>query len=370
MDPTPVGGAPLLVTADVDLTDELLRLAAAAGVTPQVLTDPERARGHWWRAACVVVGADSAEQVAALGLGRRADVWLVARVAASTASASPNADGVPAELWRLGVVIHADHVVTLPDGQDWLVRHLSDAVDAPSERAVTMGLIGARGGAGASTLAAALALQAARDAKAVLLVDADPLGGGIELVMGCESSTGLRWPEVAATQGRVGAGALREALPVVDGVSVLSWDRGDARSVEPDTMRAMVDAGRRGFDLVVLDLPRRLDDAAVEACASADILLLVCTADVRAAAGAGRQLGLLRTLCGDLRLVVRRSAGTGVAVDDLAATLRLPLLGQVSTQRGLERSVNEGLGPLVRGRFGSQCRRLLDTVAQPVAGAA
>ena len=54
--------------------------------------------------------------------------------------------------------------------------------------------------------------------------------------------------------------------------------------------------------------------------------------------------------------------------DDLAATLELPLAGQISTQRGLDRCVNEGLGPMVRRQFGAQCERLLASVVPaPVA---
>ncbi len=288
-------GPPLVVTADADLLAELMRLCAAASVTPVVVSDAARARADWWRASCVLVGSDLADGVAGLGSGRRDDVVLV--------TARPES----ADLWRHGVAIHAEHVVVLPDGERWLVDRLADSVDERRPRALTLGIVGGCGGAGASTLAAALSLRAAREGHDVLLIDADPLGGGIELVLGCEAASGLRWPEVAATQGRVRATALREALPEAEGIAVLSWDRAEVTDVEPSTMRAMVTAGQRGADLVVVDLPRRFDDAVVEAVALSDTVLLVCTGDVRAAASAERQLQRLRVLCGDIRLVVRRS---------------------------------------------------------------
>ena len=351
----PLTGQPLVLTADENLLSELMRLCAAANVAPLVVADPGKARADWWRASCVLVGSDRAEDVAGLAFQRRSDVWLVGREPESSA------------LWRLGVKVGADHVVVLPSDQSWLVERMSDAVDTPSGRALTIGVVGGRGGAGASTLAAGLALQAARTNRRVLLIDADSLGGGIELLLGCEAVEGLRWPEVAATQGRVTATALREALPGADGVAVLSWDRGDESHVEPAAMRAMIGAGQRGFDVVLADLPRRLDDAAVEAVAMADLLVIVCTGDVRVAASAERQLATLRLLCGDIRLVVRQASGADVCADDLAATLQLPLAGEIATQRGLERSVNEGLGPVIRGRFGFQCRRLLAALTRPAA---
>ncbi len=350
MERLPPAGPPLIVTADAGLLADLMRLCAAASVSPEVISDPAQARGQWWRAVCVIVGDDVSDAVAELELPRRNDVLLV-----TSHPESP-------EVWRRGMAVRADRVVALPQGQDWLVSRLADFVDGRGARALTVGLVGGCGGAGASTLAAGLALRAARDGHRVLLIDADPLGGGIELLLGCEEADGLRWPEVAATQGRVSASALRDALPGADGVAVLSWSHGTAAEIEPATMRAMVSAGQRGSVLVVIDLPRALDVAAAEAVGLLDTLLLVCTGEVRVAASAQRQLASLRLLCGDIRLVVRRRAPADLPADDLADSLRLPLAGSVVTQRGLARGINEGFGPTARGRFGAQCGRLLDAV--------
>ncbi len=346
--PSPAG--PLVVSGDAGLVADLMRLCAAASVTPQLVDDPGQARSVWWRASCVLVGADRADAVANLAPGRRDGVVLVAREPESV------------DVWRLAMAVRAERLALLPTAQTWLVELLTDTVDGSGGRAATVAVIGGRGGAGASTLAACLALRAAKSGLSALLVDADPLGGGIELLLGCESAHGLRWPEVAATQGRVSAAALREALPDVDGVAVLSCGRAEPSSVDPVTMRVMLGAAQRGSDLVLVDVPRRLDEAAMEAVVVADTVLLLCTGDVRVAASAERQLIMLRLLCGDIRLVVRRTQGADVLAADLASILELPLAGEISTQRGLDRCVNEGLGPLVRGQFGAQCARLLATV--------
>ena len=56
--------APLIITRDETLLDELLRLAAAAGVTPEVAPDPAAALRGWSAAPLVLVGADVAAELA------------------------------------------------------------------------------------------------------------------------------------------------------------------------------------------------------------------------------------------------------------------------------------------------------------------
>lgn len=50
------------------------------------------------------------------------------------------------------------------------------------------------------------------------------------------------------------------------------------------------------------------------------------------------------------------------AAYDIADSLRLPLAGSLVSRRSVSRCINEGLGPVARGRFGAQCGRLLDAV--------
>ena len=116
--------------------------------------------------------------------------------------------------------------------------------------------MGGCGGAGASLFAAALA-QAATDA---LLVDLDPWGGGIDLLLGGETDPGLALAGPGVRGGRLNWSALRDALPRSPASAVLSGTR---RGYEMDAGRGRrrLDAGRRGGVTVVCDLPRRLTDA-------------------------------------------------------------------------------------------------------------
>jgi secretion/DNA translocation related CpaE-like protein len=336
----------MILTDDQDLLEQLLRLCAAANITPDVVGDVTKARRPWAHASAVLVGEDLAEGAARLGLARRDHVVLV----------STKHDNTP--MWRLAVQLRADDVVALPAAQSRLIERLSDLADG-SVAAVSVGVTGGCGGAGASTLAAGLALAAARAGHRSLLVDADPLGGGIELVVGCEDRNGLRWREVADTRGRVSASAFRAALPTVGALAVLSWSREEARHVDSETMRAMVGAGQRGCELVVIDLPRRLDEPATDAVLMCDLLLVVTTTEVRAVASTQAMLAGLRRLCVDIRLAVRELPGAELTCATVADTLRLPLAARVPTRRSIVRAVNEGLGPLAHGRFERVCRDLL-----------
>lgn len=339
-----------LVTEDPELQDQLLRLCAAASLTPEVVDATTSMRQVWARAHAVLVGDDQASLVSRLGLTRRDRVVLV------------SLGGDQAPLWRMAVQLGADDVVLLPAEQERLIERLSDLVDG-SGRGTTMAVIGGCGGAGASTTAAAMALTAARSGRQCLLVDADPLGGGIDLLVGCEDRDGVRWPELAATQGRVGAAALRSALPSVGSLAVLAGGRAGPRRTPPALVRTMVSAAQRGSDPVIVDLPRHLDDAATEALLLSDVLAVVATSEVRGVASARSMLDGLRQVCADVRVVVREVPGSDLSPTSVAESLALPLAGTVATRRGVARAVNAGMGPLGRGGLERSCRDILRALA-------
>jgi len=161
-----------------------------------------------------------------------------------------------------------------------------------------LGVTGGRGGAGASVLAAALARTAAAARLRSVLVDADPLGGGSDLLLGAEDEPGLRWPDLQAARGVLDVGDLIDGLPRIDGVHVVSCDRRRAEPVPPEAMRAVIDAAIRMADLVVIDIPRALDQSATLALQACHTVLLVVPAEVQAAASAGRSAAQLRAFVG------------------------------------------------------------------------
>ncbi|MEE1930272.1 septum site-determining protein Ssd [Streptomyces sp. TRM 70351] len=326
----------LVLTEDADLLDDVLRLCAAAGAEAQVAHGAPVNERDWRAAPLVVVGEDRAGPLRAApgGLPRRPGVVLVGR----------NLDN--ARMWEHGVRLGAEEVVFLPDAETWLAGRIADSAEGISEQALTVGVAGGRGGAGASVLACALAVTAAAAGHRALLVDGDPLGGGLDVLLGGESAEGLRWPAFAESRGRVGAGALEESLPRLHGVRVLSWGRtADAAGVGADAMRAVLAAARRRGGVVVVDVPRRLDDAAAEALRQLDVGLLLVPADLRAVAAAQHTASLLAMAVGDLRVVTRGPFTAGLDGAEIAGLLGLPLVGELPADPALPAAVDLGVPP-------------------------
>ena len=61
-------------------------------------------------------------------------------------------------------------------------------------------------------------------------------------MVGTEDEPGLRWPDLALEHGRLDFAALRQALPRLDGLSVLSGVRA-GNDIEPGPLAAVIDAG-------------------------------------------------------------------------------------------------------------------------------
>ncbi|MDF3300677.1 septum site-determining protein Ssd [Streptomyces tropicalis] len=333
-DPPPTAGGrpagPLIVTEDPDILDDLLRLCAAAGATPEVRPGADGRGGAWESAPLVLVGDDVACRVR--GAPRRRHVVLVGR------------DQDDSGVWRRAVEAGADHVLVLPDGEQWLVDRIADVVEGVGRPALTVGVVGGRGGAGASTLACALGVTSAREGLRTLLVDADPLGGGLDVLLGGETAEGLRWPAFAASRGRVGGSALEESLPELHSLRLLSWDRGDCAAVPPQAVRAVLAAARRRGGAVVVDLPRRVDEGVAEALAQVDIGLLVVPAELRAVAAATRVAAAVGMVLRDLRVAVRGPYAPGLDDREVSRLLGLPLAGEVPVETALLRP-GEGRTP-------------------------
>ncbi len=345
-------GTPLIVTEDEELLDDLLRLCAAAGAEPEVSFGPPSQPGSWQAAPLVLVGDDCAHAVRRAA--RRPGVLLIGR------------DLDDHDVWRRAVDLGADHVLFLPDAEPWLVDRIADVVEGVGENALTIGVVGGRGGAGASTLACALAVTAARAGHRTMLVDGDPLGGGLDVLLGGERAAGLRWPDLADAQGRVSGGALEEALPRLHDLSLLSWDRTDSVVITPEAMRSVLAAARRRGGVVVVDLPRRVDDAVVEALAQTDVGLLVVPAELRAVAAADRVASRIGMVVRDLRVVARSPFGRGLDESELARLLGLPLAGELPTEKGLLEAIEAGRPPgaQARGPLSRFCAAFLDEVAR------
>ncbi|MEU4113385.1 septum site-determining protein Ssd [Kitasatospora sp. NPDC028055] len=353
----PAATGPLVVTGDEDLAEHLLRVCAAAGTEPRLIRGAPPPRELWEAAPLVLVGDDRAEHCA--GLGRRSGVLLL------------GLDLDDPGVWVRAVQLGAEHVLFLPDAEAWLLDRIADAAEGVGSPAVTVAVLGGRGGAGASTLACALAVTAARTGRRTMLLDGDPLGGGLDVLLGGETARGLRWPDLAGSRGRVSGAELARALPALkrlSGLSCLSWDRGDTLTVPPAAMRSVLAASRRRGGLVVIDLPRHLDAAAGQALEQSDLALLVVPAELRAVAAADRVAAAARMRLGDVRAVVRPVRAGGLPAHRIARGLRLELAGELEPEPGLTEDVEKGVPPGTRegGPLARFCASFLNEVLPPV----
>ncbi|HVA60718.1 MAG TPA: septum site-determining protein Ssd [Mycobacteriales bacterium] len=349
-------GRPLIITADPELLEQLISLLASLGVEPTVVLGPGAAGPDWATARVVLVGADVAIGTPpSWPLPAREDVVVVA---GSRGSSGP-----------VAAALGAACTFRLPAEAAGLRAVLAAALSGAG-RAACVGVIGGRGGAGASTLAAALALTGSRLWPSVL-VDADPLGGGIDLILGAEAVGGLRWPDLSASRAPLNPAGLREALVRVDELRVLSWDRLSPPSESGAWMTAVLGGVVGTHQLVVVDLPRQIDSAALAALDFTRTVLVVVPADLRAAAAAGRVAAGLTGHCQDVRLVVRGPAPGGLDPAAIADALELPLAGSLRAEPGLAAALERGEPPgrSGRGPLAAFCRRLLAELIPVVAAA-
>ncbi|NLU77799.1 hypothetical protein HCA58_05185 [Micromonospora sp. HNM0581] len=204
------------------------------------------------------------------------DQWRNAPLVLIDAHCRTLANGMPAHPWmevvapealygdRLAEVIRAwqaDYpdaaVCSLPRGAQTLRDIVAAAAVGGRAREVRVGVVGGHGGAGATTLAVAIALAAADEGRRTLLVDAAGRGG---------------------VDDRLGTPVM--ALQVVDAPDV------PAREIE-----------RTSAEVKVVDLDRALDGGQVDAARLCDVVLLVANVQRNAMAS---------------RRVAQRLAGAGV----------------------------------------------------------
>ncbi|MGV1004850.1 MAG: hypothetical protein ACOYEV_08810 [Candidatus Nanopelagicales bacterium] len=245
------------------------------------------------------------------------------------------------------------HLVALPMGVPYL-RELLAARPAPAAVQRVVCVSGAPGGAGASTIAVAMAVAAA-EAGDTLLVDADPDKLGITAVLGgCAGD----WSLIDDAAQRLDVGSVREALPVISpGLWLLAGEH-------PNPLGAVslaCDVGRRGFSTTVLDTggrsPLKLPEGGV------DDAVLVVRACLSGVLSARRLLREWITAGIQPELVVR---ATGlVPAEAVGAALELPVKAEIGHWRALPEhwESGEALAGRARKRLSAWGRSCLPPAA-------
>lgn len=232
--------------------------------------------------------------------------------------------------WAAAAAVNAVHIAELPRERDWVVAH----VHVPEvSRGTLVGIEPMVGGAGASTLAIALAHHLAKRGKRTAVVDLDP-DGALDILAGLEGIDGPRWPDIDLMA--LAGADLAQQLPCVGEVAVLSSDvRRPTLAPDLDAVTALQDT----CDFVIMDLAagHRMSLPA------ADFTCAVIPNTVRAVAVAGRRLG--HGYPGSRGLVVRNVAGAGLDPMAVGEVLGIPVWAGLPSDPRVVEQIEQGLGP-------------------------
>lgn len=327
-----------LVGQRAEMAVEVARVAAALGAEV-VRIDPEAV--GW------VGAADDLAAGAAL-----AAVLVDVDGAPPAVAATGSSPGVPRIVVHLSgeqeparaaaAVVAAASFVELPGAAAWLVEHL-----APGDPDPVLAVLGAVGGAGATTLAIACATAATIDGSDCLLVDADPRSAGLDLPLGIAEGSGGRWSGVPDTADALVAESVRAVLPCVAGISVVTGPLPD-----PPGRRVarVLDVGRTSYARTVVDCGR--GPAAADLLGPADVAVLVTPGTLAGVTASARLVDALPTR--RLVLAVRPTPWlpTGEVVDALGLErwIEVPRLRRVAELTDC--------GEILAGRTGRALRRL------------
>lgn len=349
---------PLVITSSLPLIDEIVRLASSAALEVHVVSDIANVADHWLTAPLVLIGSDVRIDEPP---SRRARLVVVHCDDDGTGTGTARDESHQRDMWRFAVEIGAEHVVELPDGDRWLIEAFRECADGPARNGLVLPVIGGNGGVGASTLAVNLAIVATGDGQRSLLVDGDPLGGGLDLLVGAEDLMGTRWSDLKHAHGHLPSGHLAAALPRVGGVSILSCCRGEDSLMSPAGMTSVLAAGQRSHDAVVVDCSRTNDALLSAVVAEASDVILVVGDHVRATAAAASRRTWLRSQ-GRRVLLVRAASPRGISEADLERALGAPFVATVPFVPSMSVRSDEGELPALPKSYVSACRALLGAV--------
>jgi secretion/DNA translocation related CpaE-like protein len=345
---------PLLLTQDSVLVDQIQHLCSTLNLGLDRVDTPFRLHSRWSDYPYVLIGADLTTECIDAHLPRRPGIAIVHR--------DDGADVDPGQweraLWQQALALGAENVVALPSSEMWLRDALTRIAHANESQGKLLAVIPGSGGVGASTLAVNLGFRAVQQGLGTLLVDADPLGGGIDLVLGAEEIAGTRWPEVDPGGGRIAAQTLDSALPIFQGLKFLSHARAQISVPGNEVLAAVVDAGRRAFDLVIVDLARSSDVTAELIVGQADLTVISVRNHVRSVSAAAQLRKWVLDVGGKPQFVLLADS-KGVSAIDVGLALGETELAEIPFIPSMSTRADEGDIPSMTAQYSQVCDRIL-----------
>ena len=226
--------------------------------------------------------------------------------------------------------------------------------------APVLAVYGARGGAGATFVATHLAAAFAERERRCVLVDLDVVFSDVTAAVGVDPDEAVRTiDELAPLEDELSAGHLDEILwRHPKGFQVL-FAPAEARGGWPgaETYRRAIAAAREMCDVVVLHVPRALDDVARVGLAVSDRVLLVLGLDVLSFRDAKRAIAVagLGERCA---FVINRATRSRIMPRDVERVFGQPAIAVIPSDRRVPAAQDRGSLLPMRGRVGRAVSRL------------
>lgn len=321
----------VMAIADSTLTPEVATIVAATGRDIIDTMDPREITRHATRARAVVVDETTAA--------------VLTELPSSVLKIVVFPDPGPAN-WELAMKVRADGVFVIPAQAPELLS-LVGRTDSglgnhqgDYESGEVVAVIGAAGGVGASSLAAALTLEVP-DAT---LIDAVANSGGLDLLLGVEESQGVRFNDVVLSNGHVAAHDLKNALPHVrSGQAVLTTARHGMDLLDASEVGLAINS-LRSTGSVFVDCPAEgaLSDEVLDHC---DRVLLVVPSEIRAVARASALMERFAAQRVPVDVVLRHRGWSGLSVKDVESMLGTGVTAELPHVRKLPKQAElHGLG--------------------------
>jgi septum formation inhibitor-activating ATPase MinD len=211
----------------------------------------------------------------------------------------------------------------------------------------------------------------ARRSLRCTIIDADVSRGGLDVLLGIEAHSGMRFADITAPLGRLDGAALHHELPSWEHVGVLSVDPWNAEGPDWWEQQAAIVALQEVNDLLIIDagLGEHLADLALPATAQCVLLAELSVL------GLARTKALLKsdasTAASDQTLIVGtrppRMSGRVPCIDieDAQDYLGQELLGALSMCRRVGNSILSGFGiPRMPRRYTPMLDALADALIE------
>lgn len=344
----------LLLTQNSDLVFHVEEIADSMEVSVHRSDNPFLVHLDWSSYRYILVGSDLANECGDARLPRRSGIAIIH----CDRDPGPETTAWERELWKHAVTLGAANVVGLPSAEFWLRDALTDIRHRNEPLSPLIAVMPGSGGAGASTLSINLGLRAVSQGVSAVVIDTDPVGGGLDLTLGAEEQQGVRWSDIDPGSGRIAAETLVNALPVFNGLSFLSYGRAKIHLPETEVLAAVVDAARRAFDLVIVDVPRGLTSASELLVSQADLSVIAVRNHVRSVAASASMHEWVHLVGGKSHYVVTADH-KGVSVHDISRALgerdltELPFIPSMTTR------ADEGEFPSMPHAYSQVCDQLL-----------